>query len=316
MRGTAAIAVMLFHIGSLSRSNDLAPYGYVAVDLFFVMSGFVIGNAYERVLTKSLSWRKFMMIRAGRLYPSLFLGALVGIVASPHASLATTWKQFFLIPSFETSELFPLNPVFWSLFFEIFINAAHALAIRQLTTRRLAIFCALAGVSFLVISYFNGGPGVGWGRSSFAAGFARVAWSYSAGLLIYRLHAGGRLPRMDFRWPVSAGIVAVLLLSPNFGLTFVQIPLMLFVAFPSLVAVSIQYKAGPRLTSLFAWLGAISYPLYAIHLPILRMSDRIVGHAPFGWQWIMIGVAVIAIASAAEYFYDAPIRRYLRRALR
>src|SRR6185437_6209521 len=76
LRGVAALAVVLYHYAS----DLIAPHGYLAVDLFFAMSGFVIASAYEAKLKDGLDVRGFLGIRAKRLAPLWMLGAIVGFV--------------------------------------------------------------------------------------------------------------------------------------------------------------------------------------------------------------------------------------------
>src|SRR5438105_11499913 len=149
MRGIAAIAVMLFHASSVF-GPWMAPSGYLAVDLFFVMSGFVIAHSYEHRLPE-LGVRNFMTIRLIRFLPFFYLGGLVGLIrlvllsiagradAGPIASIA----YFLFLPAPPSSvngqALSPLNSPGWSLLFEIYVNLAYAVLLPKLSTRTVAI---------------------------------------------------------------------------------------------------------------------------------------------------------------------------------
>ena len=68
LRGVAALAVAAKHFQNFSRINLHAQQASVAVDLFFVLSGYVIARAYEARLAEGLSWRSYMCLRLARLY--------------------------------------------------------------------------------------------------------------------------------------------------------------------------------------------------------------------------------------------------------
>jgi peptidoglycan/LPS O-acetylase OafA/YrhL len=112
LRGLAAIAVLIYHIGAVTMRPALAPFGYLAVDLFFMMSGFIIAKTYEQKLaTAALSWGRFVAIRVTRLYPVLALGvllaALLGAATKPAGvSVSSVLRSLTLTPNFESDELF------------------------------------------------------------------------------------------------------------------------------------------------------------------------------------------------------------------
>ena len=121
MRGVSALAVVLFHAEALA-GTQMAPGGYLAVDLFFVLSGLVIAHAYEGWLLQTLTPIAFMRHRLIRFYPLYLLGLVLGvglmtleILVSPPAVLtpgqvtgATVAGLAFLPAPFGTS-LYPLN---------------------------------------------------------------------------------------------------------------------------------------------------------------------------------------------------------------
>lgn len=314
IRGLAAISVLLIHIGWIGGDRSLARYGYLAVDLFFVMSGFVIARAYEAKLVDGMSWRRFMLIRIARLYPSMLLGALLGLAA--HFVAQSTYRlgwysaaHLLLIPDLTAREgIFPLNGVLWSLFFELAINAVHALVVRRLTTFRLSLFVLAMGLWWAYAATMAGNWGGGWNRATFVSGFARVGWGYGAGVLLHRLTAG--------RWRVPAivpiALAAFALLLPPFGgAATARIAISVFVLFPLIVLLAVSSDVPPFASGAARWLGAISYPLYAIHHPLLLMiASRI--NIRGGRRETAVAVAILAAATLVELLYDAPLRRRLR----
>lgn len=312
IRGIAAIAVLLIHIGWETGDRSFARFGYLAVDLFFVMSGFVIGRAYEDKLLAGMPWRRFMLLRIARLYPSLFLGALVGLVAYfviPAGTYRLGWYSighFFLIPDLTSHEgIFPLNGVLWSLFFELVINAGHGLVVRRMSTVKLSV-CVLAMGVWWAWEASQGTWGGGWNRETFIGGLARVGWSYGAGLLLHRV--------TQDRWSIPAivpiALAALVLLLPSVSAPTPRIILSVFVLFPLIVALAVASDIPARGRGVARWLGAISYPLYAIHHPLLLVVVTRF-EASLAGRWMVVAVAIIAVATVVEYAWDRPLRTRL-----
>jgi hypothetical protein len=114
MRGAAAMTVMAYHAGRF------APYGYLAVDLFFVLSGFVLTQAYRMRLGGWRNFRDFAVARAIRLGPLMLAGAIIGLLING----GLLWTVL-LVPSGDTvlyPEIIPLS----SLLFEIAASLAFA----------------------------------------------------------------------------------------------------------------------------------------------------------------------------------------------
>jgi peptidoglycan/LPS O-acetylase OafA/YrhL len=150
LRGVAAVVVVAFHIfeaHATSPVNQIINHGYLAVDFFFVLSGFVVGYAYDdRWGTMDL--RGFLTRRLIRLHPMVILGSVVGAIAFyfghgetfPLIAGTPVWKMLVvmlvgftmvpLLPSMDIrgwQEMYPLNGPAWSLFFEYFANLLYAL---------------------------------------------------------------------------------------------------------------------------------------------------------------------------------------------
>ncbi|HEX2763390.1 MAG TPA: acyltransferase family protein [Allosphingosinicella sp.] len=317
LRGIAAFAVMLIHIGYFSGQRWLAPFGFLAVDLFFMISGFVIGHAFEQRLLAGMPVRRFMAFRLARLYPSLLLGLLLGVaahLAAPGGDYRLGWHSLghvLLIPAFLSASIFPLNGVFWSLFFELAINAAHGLAVRRLATRWLAVLVVAAGAAWGAAAWSLGDWGAGWNARTFLAGFARVGWGYGAGLLVYRLFASRlwKLPKVSFLAPL--GTAAVLLVAPEMGGPLLRAGASVFLLFPLILLLGVASEVPRALQPAARWLASLSYPLYAVHLPFLLLARDLLGlRAPFAW--FLTGLVCLAFASAVASFYDAPMRAWLR----
>lgn len=312
LRGIAAIAVVVYHIGQSTGVTLAVPFGFLAVDLFFMMSGFVITRTYEDRISRQLSVRKFMLLRIARLYPVLLFSVIAAIAVHSALGRPPTPTQVFghlaLIPNFSTPNLYPLNPVLWSLLFEVLLNLGHGMAARHLTVTRVCSFTMLAGAGFAFVIWQYHGAGVGWNGATFLAGFARAGWGYGTGMVIARvaLH-----PPRAIAWGAIA-TATVLLLAPPVNYTAVRVLATLFVFFP-LATAAATLISKTCLDPFFGWIGGLSYPLYAIHAPILLLAAFGPKHSFVYWSFVT--TAIIIFSAAVEKFYDAPLRRVLKRTL-
>ena len=162
LRGVAALLVVWYHVFegyafAGGTTIDSINHGYLAVDFFFVLSGFVIGYAYDDRWSKTLTMKDFFKRRLIRLHPMVIMGAVLGVISfliqgsvkwdGTHVSISLVMLSLlcslFFIPaipgaSYEVrgnGEMFPLNGPSWSLFFEYIGNILYALFIRRLSTK-------------------------------------------------------------------------------------------------------------------------------------------------------------------------------------
>lgn len=212
LRGIAAIMVLWYHVFeafATSALDQVINHGYLAVDFFFVLSGFVIGYAYDD-RWQSMGIGNFLKRRLIRLQPMVVLGALIGAgmfylqdYSLWKVSEVTVWMLFgamllnmLLIPATPTTEIrglremYPLNGPTWSLLFEYLGNILYAIFIRRLPTKILAILVILlgGGLAYFALSG-EGYLGVGWTMNSenMIGGSLRFLFSFSAGLLLSRV---------------------------------------------------------------------------------------------------------------------------------
>ena len=220
LRGVAALLVVLYHVFegfSFAGGSPVITFinhGYLAVDFFFILSGFVIGYAYDDRWQKGFTLGDFFRRRIIRLHPMVVMGAVLGAAAFliqgsvqwDGTPVATSWVMvallfaMFMIPAVPgcprevrgNGEMFPLNGPCWSLFFEYIGNILYALFIRRLSTRALTVLTVLLGVG---LSWFAltdvsgyGSIGVGWTLDSanFVGGMLRMLFPYTMGLLLSR----------------------------------------------------------------------------------------------------------------------------------
>ncbi|WP_309601308.1 acyltransferase [Sphingomonas sp.] len=282
LRGLAAIIVLLHHAAIQVGGFSLFASGYLAVDFFFMLSGYVVARAYERKLAGDLTPAGFMTLRIKRLYPVMAIGIIAGAavaLASGAAGGAVAWRlaaQLAFVPIIAGSAgLFILNGVQWSLFFELVANVVHALWLRRLSGRAM-IAMVIGGLAVLAwtasrFQWF----GLGDRGDNFVGGFPRVMFSYCVGVAMVRLG-----PALE-RWrPAMSGALllvalpVVLMLAdvakgtmPDWQVDLAVVALVL----PIVLHLGIGATIEPGLERWSAVMGSMSYPLYAAHLPALGL---------------------------------------------
>jgi len=338
LRGVAAIAVAVYHACVIFGVPQLLPKAYLAVDFFFVLSGIVVAHAYEQRL-KQGQIREYLERRVIRLYPMIIFGALLGmtaVVTSPAARQLSVGTLIYLglstvlcLPIIRanvypgSNTIAPVNVPSWSLFFEIFVNAVYGLAAKHLTDARLV---ALALAAFVVeaigIFKFNG-VDFGVYVANFEWGFARVVFPFFVGVLINRLLA----PRVLATPAMTPLLLAVALVAtfcmPTSGVwTAVSELVAIAIIYPSVIMLAMRVAVASRQGRVLAWLGAVSYPVYAIHGPLFvwlarlqRASASRLQISAYCWAAVAVAVAIV-FAWLVYKIYDLPLREALTRAMR
>lgn len=325
LRGVAALFVAMRHT---SFFHGLGVHdGFLAVDLFFVLSGFVIAHAYERRLEQGLSVARFMALRYLRLWPVYVLGAALGLIAAfaqalPGRDNMTTLQvihaapfALLMLPGPHIKEmLYPVNSVAWSLGLELLVNLAYAFVWRPLRDPRvLAVVLAASAAGLVVAAVRFHKLDVGFTWTNAWGGLPRVAFSFTAGLAIYRTFRS-----RPWRSPLPAWVL-VLALPPLFYARVDEVfwPLAcVIVLFPAIVTLAVASEPKPPSAKVFAWLGAVSYPLYALHKPAGELVTLWVRRAaPHEITNVWIGAVYLSVAVVAcalvEQVYDLPVRRLL-----
>ncbi len=327
-RGIAALAVLLMHMLRAAGLEGAVQGAYLAVDLFFLMSGFVIARAYEQKLLGGMTVRQFMRIRLERLYPLIVLGALLGgaVGALNHDLLTTltlTARAMFLVPTALHGQALPdwlitFNFAGWSLLWELVVNLCYALLIRVMTGRILALLIAISACmmawQFQAYGWMNFGSTGGNGF----AGLVRAEFGFFLGVALFRIRESGRLLRLRVpTGPAVAALAAVLALSWPFpGLRWVDL-VAVWVLFPLLVISGINADVPARWASVCRWLGAMSYPVYILQSAPSEFL-RLLGHGYITGPPMAVAIAAsmamltLLIAYAALKLVDEPIQHRLR----
>lgn len=327
----AAIFVLTRHTGNYW--NHSFYRSYLAVDLFFILSGFVIAYAYdEKIKNNIITFRQFVLIRLIRLYPVFLLSLLicslllVGSLLTHQNSFASFSEALSVIaltalflPSHMASNnsLFPINGPYWSLFFELVANFIYAAIRPILNNSVLAAIIVLFGLLVASASHNHGNLDIGflWGSESVVGGFSRSMFGIFTGLFLYRHQAkfGHFFSRPNSAW-LAFFSIAVILASPsavrfNWLIDVISVG----VVFPIAVLCASQGKST-RLQSTLVLLGSASYPIYVLHVPFVEiLSSTIAGKveaiAPV--SGIILVTFLIALSVWIEKNYDIPFRRKL-----
>lgn len=352
LRGVAALMVIFYHVGecfATSTRDQWINHGYLAVDFFFVLSGFVIGYAYDGRWKRGLTSGGFLLRRIIRLQPMVIIGVTLGVISfliqgceqwngtsvSTGAVLLSLLLGLFMLPALPgtapevrgNGEMFPLNGPSWSLFFEYIGSIFYALFLHRLSTRMLRIFTAVSGIGLAAIAIGNGSGdyhlGVGWTAEGggFWMGLIRMTFSFSIGLLLSRDFKPIKI-RGAF-WLCSALIITVLAVPYIGGAEKPMIAngiydtICTLIIFPAIVYIGASGKTTDRHSAnTCEFLGAISYPVYIIHYPFMYLMYAWAWKNGYGFDhvWYVasaIVITVIILAWLLLKYYDEPLRRYL-----
>ncbi len=334
LRGVAAVCVVLLHLTRWPVNfAKVPPYGnwlahsYLAVDFFFLLSGFVIAHAYERRLSEGLPFLDFLRARLVRLYPMFFMGLVLGTLAM---AVAQPWglnvflffRQALFIPTYHKGDYtFPYNMPAWSLMFEMFINLAYAFFLPWLRTRVMIGIVGFSALILVAAGWFHDGVGCGGGFPGMPFGLPRVTFGFLYGVLLYRAYQAGLLPKVrTSALAVFAALLALLVIPlGHTHLTMVYDMFCLLVAFPAIIIFALPIT---RKNWFFTFSGDISYPIYAIHCPVIIGLIGLVDPDPMAstavrWLTVLV-LTLICIASSWILLkvYDEPVRKLLKPAPR
>lgn len=331
LRGIAALAIVVFHFMEwvYPVSENLIGYGFLAVDFFFCLSGFVIGYAYDNRIG-GMGMKEFFISRLIRLHPLVIFGAVLGLLGflfdpfSSQSVIYSTGKLFllfscavFMVP-FPVMEdrafnLFGLNAPSWSLFWEYIANIVYAFILCKIKRSYLAILAVIAAIVLCYVGYHSGNLLGGWSKDSFWDGGARISYSFLAGLLIYR-----------FNWIVKnnlgfiglAILLSMVFFMPYFKYNWVAESLVVLFYFPLIVALGAGSTLSAGTKSLCVFSGKISYPLYMTHYAAIWVyGNYITNHKPTSIQlafMVICGtILLVGFAYIVMVFYDIPVRKYL-----
>ena len=355
LRGVAAILVVCYHIfeGYAFAGGGLIEtlnHGYLAVDFFFILSGFVISYAYDNRWKSKFTIKDFFKRRLIRLHPMVIMGAIIGAISfviggskqwdGTHIAISSTMLALlcamFLIPAVPgqsnyevrgNGEMFPLNGPSWSLFFEYIGNILYATLIRRFSTKLLCIIVAILSILHIWFATANisqyGCIGVGWTLDTinFWGGMLRMLLPFSIGALISRKYKPIKIHGAF--WICSATLIVIFSIPYINEYNGIHIngifeSICVIFVFPILLWLGASEKStNKKQTTLYRILGDLSYPLYIVHYPIMYLFYQwLIDNKlyTFSETWPVALSAIISsviLAYICLRFYDTPIRKYL-----
>lgn len=344
LRGSAAMLVVLFHIQGITVAWEgarvILHHAVLAVDFFFMLSGFVIGYAYDDRWHRMRA-RDFLKLRLIRLHPLVVLGVLLGFASylvDPFAGTAQNVPVrdllvalalgLLLLPSpmlpNRWGDTHPFNGPCWSLLQEYIGNIAYAFALRHMRPRTLGVLAVLSGAVLIGCTATLDSIDQGSAWPSFWMAPVRLCFPFVTGLWLYRVR--GRLPSIRLGWLtltlLMTGIAAFPTVPPVAGIPLNGLfeALCVVLVFPLIVHAGSHSDAGAGMMRLCRASGRISYPIYITHFPFLYIwMNYVANEAPSTARMTGIGLALvpflILVAWAAYKFWDEPVRRRLRIAL-
>ncbi|WP_162915224.1 acyltransferase family protein [Desertibaculum subflavum] len=343
LRGVAALVVCLYHVAFLFvDSRVLFDSGFLCVDMFFMLSGFVIAANYDRKIAAGQSLRQFAIDRLARLYPLFALTTVIGFLAVNAQQLAkfglvdgdkviaTLLANLVMVPSFfapwDVRSVFPFNGATWSIFFELWVNILFFLAWKQLDAKRIRLLVAASGLALIGSSLAFGTLDLGWGRANFGHGFIRVMFSFFLGVLIFRSGIAERL-KVRGLWallallPLAAALNARAVLPESLGA--ISDIVIVFLIFPAMLILFAAADLPPAAKQVAFALGGASYAIYLLQTPLvilfsglppLLLGQKVAELAPFA------GFVFVPLLLAASYVtwraFELPAKNWIRRALR
>ena len=354
LRGVAALMVIWYHgfegyAFAGGTTIDTFNHGYLAVDFFFILSGFVIGYAYDDRWGKNFTMKDFIKRRLIRLHPMVIMGAVVGAITfyiqgsvqwdGTHIGISMVMLSLlctiFFIPAMPgvgyevrgNGEMFPLNGPCWSLFFEYIGNILYALFVRRLSNKALTIVVVLLGVALASFAIFNvsgyGNIGVGWTLDgvNFIGGLLRMLFPFSMGMLLSRNFKPMKL-RGAF-WICTLVMIALFAVpylegTESICTNGIYEAFCIIIAFPILLWIGASgTTTDKKSTQICKFLGDISYSIYVIHYPFMYLFYAwLIKNQLFtlGETW-QVALCVYAWNILFAYLclklYDEPVRKYL-----
>ena len=333
LRGVAALGVVIFHFMEWVFTDPITNFighGFLAVDFFFCLSGFVIGYAYDDRIRK-IGAGEFFLSRLIRLHPLVILGSVLGLFgflwdpfASPSAYDTCKVVLLFIcslllipLPLMEERffNLFAFNAPSWSLFWEYIANIFYAFILYKASRRMLAALTIVAAAGICIVSYRAGNLLGGWSKDNFWDGGARVAYSFLAGLFIYR---SNWIIRNKLGFLGLAVLLFLAFIMPWSKSDWLMEALVVLIYFPLMVALGAGSSLSPRWKKVCQFSGNISYPLYMTHYAAIWVFGNFYTSKNPGAReltYIIIGgvIFLIILAYVAMVVFDMPVRRYLTR---
>ena len=332
LRGIAALAIVVFHFMEIAYpdySKNFIGHGFLAVDFFFCLSGFVIGYAYDDRIGK-MGTMEFFKSRLIRLHPLVVLGTVLGLLSflfdpfggNPElygaGKVVLIFLSSLLLIPFPVMQdrafnLFGLNAPAWSLFWEYAANIFYAFILYKISRRYLLLLILLAAAALCFVCYRAGSLMGGWSGANFWDGCARISFSFPAGLLLYR---SGHIIKTKLGFIGMSALLVLAFIMPYSSWNWLTEPAVVLFYFPLIISLGAGATLTPALRKICVFSGKISYPLYMTHYAVMWMFGNYYStHKVSTAQLFFIITAGVILLTGIAYLvmivYDTPVRKYL-----
>jgi peptidoglycan/LPS O-acetylase OafA/YrhL len=334
MRAIGALLVVMRHV-PMFFGPIRVPESFLAVDLFYLVSGFVVAHAYGERLAAGASLWTFVKTRIIRLYPLYLFGLGLGLIAALIAVItdpAGWWTPMKVVEAVLTGlvliPMFPglgasgsaLDGPVWTLLPELVVNFIYAALIKLMNVWFLLLIMAVAGAAVVYGELRFHTLDIGYNPTDQWAALARAGYSFFAGVLVFKLVRAGETASALVSWACVVILGLILAGQPGKDIMATYELGAVLVAFPLLLAVGSRFEPGPRVSAVFSYIGLMSYGIYIIHQPIGHLLQPLLKgrvHIPHDWRALAYGAVflggLIGIAGLLDKFYDGPIRAVLRK---
>lgn len=326
LRGIGALWVVLYHI-QFGIGLPFAEVGYLGVDLFFILSGFVLSHAHFSIRWCRATYFEFLQARFARIFPLhwtclLLTVLIIQFFPEIRASMPNKFRwddllsSILLVQNWGFGRVVPWNVPSWSLSTEWLMSIAFPLFLsigRRIPAGLAAFLCAGCLLVFALFLNLTNNPVP---DVTLRAGVIRTVCEFAAGCLLYRFYeSGGQVNRLVKAVAILAFLFGVLL--PSWSVvTIFSIPvLILLAAQPAgLIFNAVSIKT-------FQFLGEVSFSIYLTHWILLQVSDRIEAASQISgllrvvWSGCFL-VMIIGLSTLSYFGVEKPARAWLRPARR
>lgn len=330
LRGIAAIFVVIFHFFMFFVSEQARPIGYLSVDFFFILSGFILAYKYEdAIAVKAISLVRFALRRWMRLWPVFFISLLLLMWIQPYVDYRNNpafWNEFFIQILLLSSLLMlksPWNGPTWSVSVEWVVNIAFFIWTRLFGKLPLIILILLlvVNIGYMLSISSKTNLFIPW-SPIYNFPIARGLAGFIMGIVLFRLHM--KLPCLP-AWALHAlEAILILLIATTCAFNsslhgYYRDYAYLLIVFPALIMLALYKKSWTcRIFSLkpVVGLGTISYSLYCLHLPLgelFRRYDRTIDWWP---EIVPRGILFMAFLILCSFLCWLLVERPARRLLK
>ncbi len=333
LRAVGAVLVVMRHVPFLFGPIAV-PESFLAVDLFYLVSGFVVAHAYRARLEAGGFFWTFVKTRLIRLYPLYFFGiglgvisALIAIVTDPGGwwtgdkllvAIVTGLFMFPFLPGMPSNGSSLDGPT-WTLLPELIANFVYAALARFMNWWGLGAIIALSGAGVIFAELHYRTLDVGFGATQGWAALARVGFSFFSGIVLFRLF-GHKQKHIEWAsWACVAALTIALAWRPDDDLKpWFELGVVMM-GFPILLVLAGCYEPSERTGKVFSRVGLASYGVYLLHQPLGNLVRVAIGRnteVPTGYLGLSIGalflIGVIGVSILLDTYFDAPVRKVLR----